>query len=415
MSIELVDDLLAPEVVRDPYPFLASLRERDPVHYSEAHRGWLVTRYVDVAAGLQDSRRLSSDRIGPLLAKMPPKRRAELEQVMGLIQDFMIVQDPPEHARLRRLVARAFRPQRVAAMEQRIADLADAMLREFAAEGKTDFAADFAYPFPATVIAELIGAPTADRERFQKWSDELALVALGAGGAHHGDRHSRALAGLEQMLDYFDALIEEASRSPREDMISGLLEGDGNGNTLTREEMKTMCALMLFGGHETTTNLLSSGLWMLSRFPAQLELLRSDPAGRAGAAVEEMLRFEPSVKLLIRRATEDFELGGKTLRAEDRVHLVISAANRDPERFPDPDVVDITRTPNPHVAFGKGVHACIGAQLARIEGRVVYSHLFERLPGLRIPDQDLEWEPSSGSRALKSLRVEYDAVAATTA
>jgi cytochrome P450 len=406
---DLVDDLLAPEVVADPYPYLAALRDADPVHWSEAHRGWLVTSYDDVVAGLKDTRRLSSDRVGPLLAKMPADRRAEIGAVMELLQDFMIVKDPPEHTRLRKLVARAFRPARVEAMERRIGDLADELLSAFVAEGREDFARDFAYPFPATVIAELIGAPVEDRERFQSWSDDLALVALGAGGAQHGDRHARALDGLEQMLAYFDGLIARAEANPGEDMISGLLEGDGEGNVLSREEMKTMCALMLFGGHETTTGLLSSGLYLLSRSPDQFELLRSDPNPRAGAAVEEMLRVEPSVKLLIRRVTEDFELGGRTLRADDRVHLVLSAANRDPARFPDPDTVDITRSPNPHVAFGKGVHACIGAQLARMEARITFTRIFERLPNLRVPEQEVSWETSAGSRTLRGLRVAYDA------
>jgi cytochrome P450 len=406
---DLIDDLLAPELVADPYPYLAELRRRDPVHYSEAHRGWLVTRYADVVAGLQDCKRLSSARIGPMLAKLPPERRAEVAGVMGLIQDFMIVQDPPEHTRLRRLVTRAFRPARVEAMTARIGELADEMLGRFAAEGRTEFVADFAYPFPATVIAELIGAPREDRQRFQTWSDELALVALGAGSSAHRDRHARAMAGLQQMLDYFDGLIERARRHPGDDMISGLLEGDGEGNTLGREEMKAMCALMLFGGHETTTNLLSSGLWTLSQAAGQLELLRGDPDQWAGKAVEEMLRFEPSVKLLIREVTEPLELGGRRLEVDDRVHLILSSANRDPDRFPDPDRVDISRSPNPHVAFGKGVHACIGAQLARIEGRAVFSRVFGHLPGLAVPDQEVEWEVSSGSRALKHLEVEYAA------
>ena len=407
-SEDLVDDLLAPEVVADPYPYLAALREADPVHWSEAHRGWLVASYDDVVEGLKDTRRLSSDRVGPLLAKMPAKRRAEIGAVMELLADFMIVKDPPEHTRLRKLVSRAFRPKRVEAMERRIGDLADEMLTAFAAEGREDFARDFAYPFPATVIAELIGAPVEDRQRFQRWSDDLALVALGGGGAEHGDRHARARDGLDQMLAYFDMLIERAAADPGEDMISGLLEGDGQGNVLSREEMKTMCALMLFGGHETTTGLLSSGLHLLSRFQEQFELLRADPEARAGAAVEEMLRFEPSVKLLIRRVTEDFELHGKTLRADDRVHLVLSAANRDPARFPDPDAVDITRSPNPHVAFGKGVHACIGAQLARTEARITFTRIFERLPNLSVPEQQVSWQTSAGSRTLQGLLVSYD-------
>jgi cytochrome P450 len=321
----------------------------------------------------------------------------------------MIAKDPPEHGRLRRLVTRAFRPARVEAMEQRIAQIADELLNAFVEAHQTDFAAQIAYPYPATVIAELIGAPPADRPLLQRWSDDLALVALGAGGETHPDRHQRAKDGLAQMLDYFDGLIEQALRNPGEDMISGLLEGDGAGNTLTREEMKSMCALMLFGGHETTTGLLSSGLWMLSQSPKQFQILQSDPQACAGAAVEEMLRFEPSVKLIIRRAAVDFELRDRQIRTGDRVHLVIAAANRDPAKFERPDEIDITRSPNPHLAFGKGVHACIGSQLARIEARVMFTKLFDRLPELTIPEQAASWHHSAGSRSLHSLRVDYDA------
>jgi cytochrome P450 len=406
---DLQDDLLAPELVADPYPALAALRARDPVHWSEAHRGWLITRYDDVADGLKDHKRLSSNRIGPLLAKLAPERRREIGAVMELLQDFMIAKDPPEHGRLRRLVTRAFRPARVEAMEQRIAQIADELLNAFVGAHQTDFAAQIAYPYPATVIAELIGAPPADRPLLQRWSDDLALVALGAGGETHPDRHQRAKDGLAQMLDYFDGLIEQALRNPGEDMISGLLEGDGAGNTLTREEMKSMCALMLFGGHETTTGLLSSGLWMLSQSPKQFQILQSDPQACAGAAVEEMLRFEPSVKLIIRRAAVDFELRDRQIRTGDRVHLVIAAANRDPAKFERPDEIDITRSPNPHLAFGKGVHACIGSQLARIEARVMFTKLFDRLPELTIPEQAASWHHSAGSRSLHSLRVDYDA------
>ena len=401
------DDLLAPDLVADPYPALAVLRESDPVHWSDAHRGWLITRYDDVADGLKDHRRLSSDRIGPLLAKMSPERRDEIGTVMELLQDFMITKDPPEHGRLRRLVTRAFRPARVEAMERRITAIADELLSQFIDAGETDFATRIAYPFPATVIAELIGAPPEDRPRLQRWSDDLALVALGSGGQVHPDRHARAQVGLEQMLDYFDERIAHAQRHPGEDMISGLLEGDGAGNVLTHEEMKSMCALMLFGGHETTTGLLSSGLWMLSRAPEQLEHLKADPGARAGAAVEEMLRFEPSVKLIIRRATEDYELRTKHISAGDRVHLVISAANRDPAKFENPDEIDIARSPNPHLAFGKGIHACIGSQLARIEARVMFTRMFERLPDLSVSDQPASWHHSAGSRSLASLHVAY--------
>jgi cytochrome P450 len=406
-STPLSDDLLAPALVADPYPALAALQRQDPVHWSDAHRGWLITRYDDVAEGLKDHKRLSSDRIGPLLAKLSPERRDEIGAVMELLQEFMIAKDPPEHGRLRRLVTRAFRPARVEAMEQRITAIADELLAEFIDRGETDFAKKIAYPYPATVIAELIGAPPEDRPRLQRWSDDLALVALGAGGSAHPDRHARAREGLAQMLDYFDERVEQARTTPGEDMISGLLEGDGAGNVLTHAETKSMCALMLFGGHETTTGLLSSGLYMLSQAPMQFAQLKAEPQTRAGAAVEEMLRFEPSVKLIIRRAARAYELHGTRINEGDRVHLVIAAANRDPEKFERPDEIDITRAPNPHLAFGKGVHACIGSQLARIEARVMFTRMFERLGDLTVPEQPAQWHHSAGSRSLTSLHVAY--------
>jgi cytochrome P450 len=404
---QLASDLLAPEVIQNPYPYVAELRDRDPVHWSDAHRAWLLTRYDDVVAAFADPR-MSSNRVKPLLAAMSEERREKAGRVMEMLQDWMVVTDPPEHTRLRKLVARAFSPQRILRSEQRIRELVDELLDEFIEEGQTDFVAHFSYPLPATVIAELIGAPPQDRDRFRRWSQDLAMIAFGAGGEERNERYARGLQGLEEMLAYFGDRIDYVTEHPGEDMISGLLEGDGEGNVLTRYEMEGMCAQMLFAGHETTMNLLNHMVLHLTRHPDQLALIREQPDA-VGGAVEEMLRYDGPIKVLQRWVVEDLELRDRTIKAGDRVFLVLAGANRDPERFPDPTTLDITRSPNRHVGFGRGVHTCIGAQLSRIEGRVAFTRILERLPGLTVPEQQLEYVPTVAARSLTELRVEHDA------
>ena len=407
----LADDLLAPEVNANPYPYFAELREADPVHWSERHQAWLVTRYDDVNAVLMDWKRLSSERVGPLLRAMDEDTQPEALAVMEMINGWMVVTDPPVHKRLRRLAAKAFNPRRVAAKEERIQQLVDELLDEFIAGGSEALVADFAFPLPATVIAELIGAPPEDTPRFKGWSDDLAQVAFGAGGEGREERYVRAMHGIQELFDYFEGLMEHARENPGEDMISDLLAGDGSGDRLTDEEIKSMCALMLFAGHETTTTTITSAVLMLLRNPDELERLRSDPDELAGSAVEEALRLDGAIKVLIRFVLEDMELRGRQIKAGQRVYALPAAANRDPERFPDPDRVDIARSPNPHLAFGKGVHACIGAQLSRIEMRVALATIVKRLPGLRFAEVDptLEYAPSLASRALRELRIKHDA------
>jgi cytochrome P450 len=404
----LKDDLLDPEVNHDPYPFFARLREEDPVHYSEAHRAWLVTRYDDVAAGLADLR-LSSDRVRPLLNAMPEDKRATAGPVMELIADWMVVTDPPVHTRMRKLATKAFHPRKVVAMEDRIRALVDQYLDAFIAGGEQDLVAGFAFPLPATVISELIGAPVQDAERFKAWSQELALVAFGAGGQARAERHARALRSVEEMFEYFGALIDVKRAAPGDDMISDLIAGD-DGDGLDDDEMKAMCALMLFAGHETTTTTITSAVKVLLENPEQLALVREDPK-LGGKAVEEVLRVEGAIKVLHRWVVEDLELRGRHIKKGDRVLLIPAAANRDPEKFDDPDRFDITRSPNPHLAFGKGVHACIGAMLARIEMRVAVARMAERLTNLRFADDPpaFAWTPSLASRGLAELRVAHDA------
>lgn len=405
------DDLLAPEVILDPHPAFRLLREEDPVHWSERHHAWLITRFDDCSASLSAWRELSSNRVKPLLDVMSEERRAQAGPVYEMIGDWMVVSDPPAHRRLRKLAAGAFNPRRVAAREARIQEVVDEVIDRFIAEGCTDLVADFTYPLPATVIAELIGAPEEDTHRFRDWSDSLAHVAFGVGGDERDERHAVAIRGLEQMFDYFGELMERRREEPGEDMISDLLAGDESGERLDDEEIKSMCALMLFAGHETTTSTIASAMLMLIQHPDQMELLRSDPDGLAAGAAEEALRYEGAIKVLHRWVKEDFELQGTKIEAGGRLFVLPAAANRDPRKFDDPETVDITRSPNPHIAFGRGMHACIGAQLARLEMRLAIASLVKRLPGLRlgVPPEELTWAPSLASRGLVAMPVEHDA------
>jgi cytochrome P450 len=412
VSLDLPDDLLTPEAVRDPDGVAAVLRAHDPVHWSRVHRAWLVTRFDDVVAAFRNPA-LSSDRVRPLMSARRERPSAEASQrMLGLISEWMVVTDPPAHTRLRRLAGAAFKQQQIAAMEERIQTLVDDLVDGFLAGGpRGDLIAGVAYPLPAIVIAEMLGAPPEDRDRFREWSDELALVAFGAGGDARPDRHERALRGLEEMAEYFRGLVAQRRRAPAADMLSAMIAGDtpAGGTTdegLTDDELVGMCALLLFAGHETTTNAIANAVRLLTADPELRDRVSDDPA-LLNPAVEEALRLAGPIKVLVRWVVADHELRGRTIRAGERVYLLLPGANRDPERFPDPDTVDLARERATHVAFGRGVHACIGAQLARIETRIAVGTLLRRLPGLRV-DGDPAWLPTLASRAQSSLPVVHE-------
>ncbi|HEY2262710.1 MAG TPA: cytochrome P450 [Streptosporangiaceae bacterium] len=397
-------DLLSPELTEDPYAYFAGLRASDPVHWAEANKAWLLTRYDDVVAAYADPR-LSSDRVRPLLGVLGEQRRAEYGPMLETIGHWMVVTDPPVHTRLRKLANHAFRQQRVNAMGDWIGELIDALLDDFIASGSDDFLNDIAYPLPAAVIARMMGAPQQDRGKFQHWSDELALVAFGAGGEDRASRYTRALAGVRELQEYLAELIERRRREPGEDMISLLLSGvAADGDHLDDAELMALCSLILFAGHETTTNLLCNALVALDRHPAELARLRADPS-IVNRAVEEVLRFEGPIKIIIRWVLEDHDRDGRQVKAGDRVYLVQQSANRDAGTFTDPDRFDITRPTQPlHVGFGRGIHACLGAQLARIEVRVALPKVLDRLGDIRVTDE-VTWRPNIASRAVSELKV----------
>ncbi|MDQ7851247.1 MAG: cytochrome P450, partial [Armatimonadota bacterium] len=363
------DDLLAPEVVRDPYTYFARLRQLDPVHWNERWGGWLVTRYDDIVRAFRDPARLSSDRMAHFQQELSPHDRERLHVLIRYFSRWLVFTDPPYHTRVRMLVNKAFTPTSVERLRPRVRAIVSELQDHVAHRGHMEFIRDFAFHLPVIVISEYLGVPPQDREAVKEWSDETSRIFFIR--ADDPQRRERSQAGLVKLLEYFEPLIHARRRHPRDDLISALVQAEERGDLLSHDELLATCTVLLFAGHETTTNLLANGLLALLRHRDQWERLARDPS-LAASATEELLRYDGPVKATFRWARVDAELGGRTVRAGDRMLLVLASANRDPERFPHPDRVDITRNPNPHVAFGHGIHVCLGAPMARLAGQEAF-------------------------------------------
>jgi cytochrome P450 len=337
-----------------------------------------------VTAGFRDQR-LSADRV-PALERMAATRPEAFGAVVDLLRGWMVFRDDPDHNRLRDPVRRAFTPRRVEGLEPVIARIAHELCDDLLGSGGGDLRARFAVPLPALVIADLLGIPRQDRAEFATWSSLLASVVFAAESRHSSAAH--AIEGAQHFWRYFTELCEHRRRRPGDDLISELVASVGPGG-LEPVELVGACTLLLFAGHETTTGLLTSGTAILLEEPDAIERLAREPSAWT-TAVDELLRLEGPAKLMVRRASVDLEIESTAIPAGDTVWLVILAADRDPSVFRDPDVLDVTRDPNPHVALGWGIHHCLGAPLARLEGRVALRTLFERIPSLAL-DAPVRW------------------------
>lgn len=399
-------DLLSPAAVADPYPVFDALREHDPVHWSPRYRSWFLTRFDDVSAALRDPR-YSSDRITPYVeAKLSgPDADPALRATFAVLEDWMVFKDPPDHTRLRRLLRRAFTPRSVEALRPRVGELADELLDGIVGTGSADLVRSYAYPLTAGVVAEMLGVPKEDQDLFKDWSD--AITALVFAGLGSPERYDRAVRGMLELRNYLTVLAAEVAEHPREDLLTALVQARDSGDSLSHDEVVATGVLLLFAGHETTTNLIGNGLLALLRHPEQRALLESGEAPISGA-VEEFLRYDGPAKTVVRVMATDVELRGHTLAAGSRVFLCPPGANRDPAVFADPGRLDVTRTDNQHVGFGFGLHYCLGAPLARLEGSVAIPRALERLPDLRLdPDVALAWQPVLLSRGLTALPVRF--------
>ena len=403
--VTLPDDMFTADVIADPYPYYGRLREEDPVHWNELYDLWVITRHDDVVWMTRHHELFSNAvfRNDPRPA-YPAIEESDLglyEYVRNYQADQFIQHDRPEHLEMRKIVHTYFTPRAMEAwrpfVQKAVAELLDAA----EANGHMDVMRDLATPLPVLVIAQMMGVPAADRPHVRKLAEKLLYIGRG-----EHDRMKPLTEGMQGMIDYVSPLVDERLVNPGDDFISVLATGEKKG-VFTRHQVLVNTSLLLLAGHETTINLLCNGTLAFMRHPEQWALFKRDPEGLAQRATEECLRYDAPVKSIQRIAAQDVDMRDKVLRKDDRIRWFISSANRDPNAFADPERFNITRDPNPHVAFGSGVHHCLGATLARVEGQEVFKALAERFPSLHVQTPALEYQPSITFRSLKSLPVAW--------
>lgn len=407
-------ELFGRQFAADPYPAYAWLREHDPVHRTTLPSGveaWLVTRYADARQALADQR-LSKDS-GHYRASAGSRRKIGIpgERSANVMTHLLNI-DPPDHTRLRRLVSKAFTPRRVAEFQPRVQELTDRLIDGFAERGEADLIHEFAFPLPIYAICDLLGVPREDQDDFRDWA---GMMIRHGGGPRGGVGRS-----VRRMRAYLGELIHRKRGALGEDLISGLIRASDHGEHLSENEAAAMAFILLFAGFETTVNLIGNGIYALLRHPEQRALLQraladGDEAARPllDTAVEELLRYDGPVELATWRfATEPLVIGGARVDAGDPVLVVLAAADRDPEKFDQPDVLDITRRDNKHLGYGHGIHYCVGAPLARLEGRIALATLLRRLPDLQLAGEpeEMSWRGGLIMRGLRQLPVRFEAV-----
>jgi cytochrome P450 len=391
-----------PGVRADPYPHYADLRRDAPVHWSPAGF-WVFTRYRDGTAILTDRSFAMTEPREWGNASTFEYESAAFERVVESLSRMMLFKNPPDHTRLRGLVSKAFTARAVEGLRGRVREIVDELLSAVRKSGRMDLIADLAYPLPAMVIAEMLGVPVEDRGRFRAWSRDLAPTI---DPMILPDQLERAAAAIEQFADYFAHLVAARRAAPRADLLSAMIAAEEQGDKLSQDELVANAMLLLNAGHETTTNLIGNGTLALLRNPGELDRLRRDPALLPGA-VEEILRYDSPVQMTGRSARTERVVGGATIEPGHQVVVLIGSANHDPERFADPERLDIARGDDEHLSFGGGSHYCLGASLARLEGQIAIGAIVSELPKLRLATEEPEWRETLTLRGLKSLPVEF--------
>jgi cytochrome P450 len=372
---------------RNPFPLYEALQEHDPVHWSPSIRSWIITRYDDVRQ-VAMSPTMSSDRLRPFYEAQRDDRREILSGVMRYLNEWLVFKAPPEHTRLRKMMNGVFSIPMVHAMAPQIRRIVDDLYAQVPRGQTFDFMQDVAVLLPAYVILDMMGVPRSDFPMIKSWSDDLRLF-IGTSRADE-DKYRKARSGADQMSAYFRGVIEQRRANPGEDVITKMLLAKDDRGTLGEDELVAMCMLVLFGGHETTTNLLGSAVVALLENSAQQQLLRERPE-LIDSAVEEFLRYDGPSNSIARVVAVDHELHGKSLKAGERVFAMINAANRDPRRFERPHALDIQRSPNRHLTFGQGLHFCLGAPLARLEAKVCLGALVWGFSSMRQGPGEVHW------------------------
>lgn len=388
---------LSPDFLKNPYPFYHQLRSQDPIQWvsSIKEKGWFVTGYKEASAILKDSR---------FKTRIPlPQNSKAYEQLTSVQKNMMLFKNPPDHTRLRSLVSKAFTPRVIGDLRPYIEETVNQLLDHAEGTGRMDIISDLAFPLPGTIIAGILGVPLDDRQQFKEWS--TILIRTIDLTRTEKVLHSGSHVALK-LMDYFRNLIKQRMQHPQNDLISTLIKEEEQGSKLNEDELLSTCILLLIAGHETTVNLIGNGVLSLLQHPEQLKKLKENPS-LIHSAVEELLRYESPTQMTARFAAEDIEMGGKFIRKGHQVYILLGAANRDPAHFSNPDQLDITRTPNQHLAFGAGAHFCLGASLARLEAQIAIQALFQRIPNIQLEADRLEWRKLVGFRALKALPVSY--------
>jgi cytochrome P450 len=390
-----------PEFLRDPFPLFHRLREDDPVHWSPRLKSWVLTRYDDCRAVLLD-REISSDRLRPYFATLPGPEAERIRDIIRYLTHWMVFRDPPEHTRLRKLTAKVFHLQSMNAMRPQVEALAAWALGRIGDREEIDFIADFAGPLPGLVIMAMLGVPRENLPLIKRLSDDMALF-IGS-SRMSPEKYGIAEVATHEMAEFFRALIARRRTAPENDLLSQLVHLEDGGDRLSEDELVATCILLLFAGHETTTNHIANAMLALLRFPGELAALRAEPA-LAPRAVEELLRYDGPSGAQVRVVKVAQELRGKDLKPGDRVFLMLNAANRDPGAYDDPDRLDLRRKEVPHLTFGFGLHICLGFPLARMEGQVALPAVLKhwRRIELALPEARLEWLNSMVFRGMTSL------------
>ncbi len=381
----------SPELLRNRYPLYAQMRQSQPVLNIPDYQLWLVFGYDDVRTVLSDYENFSSDFSRAHAVMNEEAFRAMAQRGINSGEGrTLIMTDPPMHRQLRDLVSRAFTPKAVEALEPRIKALTNEMIDAVIDSGRMDLIRDLAYPLPVIVIAEMLGVPPKDRDQFKRWSD-LIVASADQFFVEVNDREANAQwEASRQMREYFRKIIAQRRAKPRSDLVSGLIAAEVDGQRLSEANLLAFCTLLLIAGNVTTTNLIGNAMRALLEHPQEMQKLRADMS-LLPSAIEEVLRYESPVQSMFRFAARDIEFHGQRIQRGDRVMAFIGSANRDEGKFPNADQFDITRQPNPHMAFGFGIHYCLGAPLARLEGRIALTAILDRLQNIeRVDDKPLD-------------------------
>jgi cytochrome P450 len=405
MTTAIRDDMFTPDVIADPYTYYGRLRDEDPIHWNDTYALWVITRHDDVTWMTRHNELFSSAvfRNDPKPA-YPAIDESDLglyEYVRNYQADQFIQHDRPEHLDMRKIVHGYFTPKAMESWRPFVVNAVKELLDAAEEKGSMDVMRDLATPLPVLVIAQMMGVPAEDRPYVRELAEKLLYIGRG-----EYDRMPILTDGMKGMVEYVSPLVDERMDKPGDDFISVLASGEKKG-VFTRHQVLVNTSLLLLAGHETTINLICNGTLSFIQHPDQWALYKEDPVGRAKWATEECLRYDAPVKSIQRLASQDIEVRGKVMEKNDRIRWFISSANRDPNVFAEPDKFDITRQPNPHVAFGNGVHHCLGATLARVEGQEVFKALAERFPNLQLKSEELDYQPSITFRSLKSLPVTW--------